>query len=298
LVKGASYHGGIYGAPFFAGQGLFYYRKDLLAEEHLPVPTTWKQVVSESKQLQAANLVKYGFVWQGASYEGLTCNWMEFASDAGATVLNNSGTKATIDSKASLKALNFMTELIKSGVSPKGEVTFQEPQTTAIFDAGNAAFMRMWDSAYAQAESPTTSKVAGKVGVEPLPTFAGQPKPGYSTVGGWNLYINPHSKNVKADLTFIKFMTSSQAQTILSTYTIPTVQSVRTSKAVTSKSPVLAIIGKTKLIDRPSFSPNYPKVSSAVYTNINAALSGTTSPKSALSTAQSHINSAVSGKSF
>lgn len=298
LVKGSTYKGQIYAAPFFMDEGFLYYRKDLLAEKHLPVPKTWEQVQSESQTLQRAGLVKYGFVWQGASYEGLTCNWTEFSSDAGAKILNSSGTKATINSPASMKALTFMRGLVTSGVSPSAVSTFQEPQAMSTFDAGQAAFLRNWDYAYSNANNPSDSKVVGKVGVAPPPTFAGQPYPGYSVVGGWNLFINPHSANVKADLTFIKWMTSPTAQTILgSKYSeIPTLQAARTAPAVMHTNPVLAILGQTKLVTRPSFTPAYQKVSQAVYTSINQAISGAVTPKDALSTAQGQISNALSGK--
>jgi len=72
LVAGATYKGQVYGSPMFEDQGFLYYRKDLLAKEHLAVPTTWEQLESEAQTLQKAGLVKYGFVFQGASYEGLT----------------------------------------------------------------------------------------------------------------------------------------------------------------------------------------------------------------------------------
>lgn len=297
LVKGATYKGKVYGAPFFMDQGFLYYRKDLLAKNHMTVPKTWSQLVSDSKKLQASHQVKYGYVWQGASYEGLTCNWMEIASDAGAKVLNGSGTKAVVDSSASLKALTFMRSLISQGVSPAVETTYQEPQAMQAFDSGNAAFLRNWDYAYSNANTPSDSSVVGKVGVAPLPTFSGQPYPGYSTIGGWNLYINPHSKNVAADITLIKYLTSPAAQTILATkYSeIPTLQSVRVAPSVRAKNPVLAIIGQTKLISRPSFTPAYSKVSQALYTNLNAALAGSVSPSAALASAQKQVQAAVNG---
>ena len=123
----------------------------------------------------------------------------------------------------------------------------------------------------------------------PLPTFAGQSAPGYSNIGGWNLYINPHSKNVAADLTFIKWMSSTQAQDVLSIQysEIPTVQSVRTSPQVLALNPVLATVPKTRLVPRPAGTPNYPQLSTAIYQNVNAALSGSSSPSAAMAAAQS-----------
>ncbi len=298
LVKGATYKGQIYGAPFFEDQGFLYYRKDLLAKEHLSVPKTWQQLESDAVMLKNKGLVKYGFVWQGASYEGLTCNFMEYLGSAGGTVLNSSLTKATVDSPAGQKALNFMRSLVTSGASPSAVTTFQEAQAMSSFATGQAAFLRNWDYGYSYANTASSpSKVVGKVGVAPLPSFAGQPYPGTSNIGGWNLYINPHSKNVAADLTFIKWMTSAAAQTILATKfsEIPTVQSVRSSAAVVKVNPVLATVPHTRLIPRPAQTPQYPKVSQAIFQNVNSVLAGSSSPTSALSTASNSINSAVSG---
>ena len=295
LVQGATYKGQVYGSPLFEDQGFLFYRKDLLAKEHLAVPTTWEQLASEAAQLQKAGLVKYGYVFQGASYEGLTCNYMEFLASAGGTATNSSYTTATLDSAASVKAVTFMHSLISSGVSPSAVTTMQEPQTSSTFDSGNAAFMRYWDSGYAGSQVPGTPTV-GKVGVAPLPTFAGETYPGYSNIGGWNLYINPHSKNIAADLTFIKWMASTQAQTVLSVQysEIPTTTAVRTSPQVLAVNPVLATVPKTRLVPRPAGTPNYPQLSSAIYQNVNAALSGSTSPSAAMAAAQSAANTALS----
>ncbi len=297
LVAGATYKGQVYGAPFFEDQGFLYYRKDLLAKEHMSVPKTWQQLQTDAVALKNKGLVKYGYVWQGASYEGLTCNFMEYLGSAGGSVLNSGMTQSTLDSAAGQKAISFMRGLITSGASPSAVTTFQEPQAMSAFANGQAAFLRNWDYAWSFSQTASSpSKVVGKVGVSPLPAFQGETSPGTSNIGGWNLYINPHSKNVAADLTFIKWMTSSTAQTTLATQfsEIPTVTSVRSSQAVISKNPVLATVPKTRLIPRPAQTPQYAKVSQAIYTNVNSVLSGQTPPATGLKTASNQVNSAVS----
>lgn len=298
LVAGASYKGQVYGSPLFEDQGFLYYRKDLLAKAGLPVPTTWEQLKSDAMTLQKSGAVQYGYVWEGASYEGLTCNFMEYLASAGGGAVNKSYSHATINSAAGIRALTFMRSLITSGVSPAAVTTMQEPQAMSTFDAGSAAFLRNWDYAWSNSQNPADSKVVGDVGVAPLPTFTGQRPPGYSNIGGWNLYINPHSKNLGADLTFIKWMSSIKAQKILGdTYSeIPTVESVRVALSNSSTAPPpLRIAAKTNLVPRPAGTANYPQVSSAIYTNVNSALSGSVSVSSALSSAQSQINSALAG---
>jgi multiple sugar transport system substrate-binding protein len=296
LIQGASYNGKVYGSPLFEDQGFLYYRKDLLAKEGLSVPQTWEQLESDAAKLQKAGLVKYGFVWEGASYEGLTCNFMEYLTDAGGTATNSGYTKATLDSPQAVQAVTFMRSLVTSGVTPAAITTFQEPQAMNVFAAGQSAFLRNWDYAYSVATTPATSKLTkAQVGVAPLPTFQGQAYPGYSNIGGWNMYINPHSKNIPADLKFIEFLASPTAQNILATQysEIPTTTAVRNSAAVIAENPVLAIVGKTKLVPRPAGTPNYPALSTAIYTNVNAALAGSASPSAAMAAAQSQANTAL-----
>ena len=297
LVQGASYNGKVYGSPLFEDQGFMYYRKDLLTKAGLPVPTTWPQLETDAKTLVSTHAVKYGFVWQGAAYEGLTCNFMEYLASAGGTATNSNYTQANLNSPQATQALNFMRSLITSGASPAAVTTFKEDEAMNTFAAGDAAFLRNWDYAYTAATDPTKSKLTtSQVGVEPMPAFQGQPTPGYSNIGGWNLYINPHSKNVAADLTFIKFMASPTAQTILATEfsEIPTTVSVRNSPDVIKLNPVLATVPKTRLVPRPAGTPNYPQLSTAIYTNVNSALAGSTSPSAAMSAAQSQANTALS----
>ncbi len=294
LVQGASYKGNVYGAPLFVDSGFLYYRKDLLQKAGLQPPQSWEQLMSDAQTLQKKGLVKYGFVWQGAPYEGLTCDFMEYLTDAGGQVLNSQG-QPTIDSPQAQKAVSFMKSLITSGVSPKAEVTFQEAQSMNVFDQGNAAFLRNWDYAWSNSQNPADSKVVGKVGVEPLPTFGGPN--GHATIGGWDLYVNPHTKNLNASLEFINWMTGVQAQTILATkYSeIPTNAAVQNDPQVKKVNPVLNIVSQVKLVSRPSQTPSYPQVSQAIYTNVNQALSGGTSVSAALKKAQQQIQSAVSG---
>ncbi len=300
LIAGASYKGKVYGSPLFEDQGFMYYRKDLLAKAGLAPPTTWEQLESEAKTLLSKHLVKYGFVWQGASYEGLTCNFMEYLASAGGTATKSDYSTATLDSPAAIKAVTFMRSLVTSGVTPSSITTFQESQAMNTFAAGNAAFLRNWDYAYSDATTPATGTLkTSQVGVEPMPAFAGQPTPGFSNIGGWNMYINPHSKNVNLDLTFIKYLASAQAQTILATkYSeIPTTTLVRGSATVKALNPVLAIVGQTKLVPRPAGTPNYPALSTAIYTNVNSALAGSTSPSAAMAAAESQANTALSSTS-
>ena len=169
------------------------------------------------------------------------------------------------------------------------------------FAAGNAVFLRNWDYAYSDSITPSDGGklTASQVGVVPLPTFAGQTTPGYSNIGGWNMYINPHSKHLGADLTFIQWLSSTTAQDILSQKYgfISTVAAVRSSPATIASNPVFAVVPNTKLVPRPAGTPNYPALSTAIYQNVNAALAGSASPSAAVASMQGAATTALSSTS-
>src|SRR3982751_3141984 len=112
-----------------------------------------------------------GLVYQGAPYEGLTCNYLELAFAAGGKVLSDDGKKSEIDSPENVKALQFMVDGIKSGAAPKAVTTYMEPESLTAFQTGKYAFMRNWPYAYALNEK--SAKVKGKFKVVPQPSFEG-----------------------------------------------------------------------------------------------------------------------------
>ncbi|MDI5961767.1 ABC transporter substrate-binding protein [Streptomyces sp. SL13] len=294
LVSSLTYQGKIMAAPLFTDNAFLFYRKDLLAKAHLPVPTTWEQLQSEAKTLQQKKLVKYGFAAQFDSYEGLTADFTEFEADAGGATLNSGATKSTIDSPAALKALTFMRGLVSSGVAPSAITTFQEQQSESLFTSGQVAFLRNWTYAYADSDS-SASKVQGKVGIANLPTFDGKSGPGYSTTGGWNMYVNPHSKHLAADVAFVKWMTGTAAQKIMGIQggELPVNAAALASPDVQKANPAYPVAAKNKLAARPSDAAEYAQVSNSIYSNVNAAVSGSSSPKDALGKADKAITTAL-----
>jgi multiple sugar transport system substrate-binding protein len=295
-IKLAQYNGASYSVPSWTEAAFLYYRKDLLDQAGLPVPKTWEDLVADAKQIQATGAVKDGYTWQGASYEGLTCDFSELIADAGGGIASGDYKKSTMNTPAGVKALNFLKETMNSGVSPKATPTFQEPQSLDDFTAGNALFMRNWSYAWAITQDPSQSKVVGKVGMAPLPTFADQAYPGASTNGGGGMYINPHSKYQKQAITFLTWLTDTESQSMFASVgkVLPANIQAQTPQAQAEVGPVGQVLAQLKIVGRPVGTPAYSQVSRAVFQNINAALSGNASVNDALKSADSQISSALS----
>ena len=70
---GNSYEGTLYRWPLVADVGMLYWRTDLMTSP----PQTPEDLVRIGRALQAVDQTKYGFVWQGRQYEGLSCDFLE-----------------------------------------------------------------------------------------------------------------------------------------------------------------------------------------------------------------------------
>jgi multiple sugar transport system substrate-binding protein len=278
------YGGKYWGVPETSDAAFIYYRTDKGSGQP---PATWQALYADAK-------AQGGMVYQGAPYEGLTCDFLELAFAAGGQVLNGDGTKSAINSPANVKALTLMVDGIKGGSAPKAVTTYMEPETDQAWTSGRYAYMRNWTYAYA-ADNKGDSKVAGKYKVAPLPTFEGAGKAGI--LGGHNSVISVYTKNPGLALKFADFYASpafqkkallqfSQAAVIPSVYSLSDVK-----KAIPYAPELLQALSQAKA--RP-VSPVYPQISQAIYTNVNNALAGKVSPQDALKKADSQINAALS----
>ncbi|MFD1068090.1 ABC transporter substrate-binding protein [Oceanobacillus locisalsi] len=267
LVDSVTYEGGVYGAPFYDNIGVLYYREDILEEAGLPVPSTWEELQETSIQLQEEGYVDYGFVWQGASYEGLTTNFLEYLRAAGGDVLDEDE-NVVINSPETEKALSFMKELFTSGATPNAVATFHEDEATNTFSSGSAAFLRNWMSYYGQLQDPDTSAISENVGIVPLPGFEGGES--NTTQSGWNVFINPNTENLEASLAFMDYLTGEEAQRLMLEEhdMIPTNTNITEDPEMIQNYPILEIYQEADPTPRPK-SPNYNAISEGIYMNVN-----------------------------
>jgi len=278
------YGGKYWGVPAASDAAFIFYRTDKGAGKP---PATWQDVYADAKKTG-------GIVYQGAPYEGLTCDYLELAFAAGGKVLSDDGKKSEINSPANVKALQLMADGIKNGSAPKAVTTYMEPETDQAWRSGRYGYMRNWTYAYA-ANNIKDSKVKDKYKVAPLPTFAGAGKAGI--LGGHNTVISVYTKNPGLSLKLADFIASpewqkkqllkySNAAVVPDVYSDPDVK-----KAIPYAAELLQALSQAKA--RP-VSPVYPQISQAIYKNVNDALAGRVSPQDALKKADSQITNALS----
>jgi multiple sugar transport system substrate-binding protein len=270
-----------WGAPDTSDAAFIFYQKSKVDSP----PPTWQDLYQVAKE-------NGGITFQGAPYEGLTCNFLELAYAAGGEVLNEDGTESVIDSPENLKALQLMTDAVQGGSAPKAVTTYMELESLTAWQTGDYAMMRNWT--YAYAASQQTPKLKDKFEVMTFPEFEGAGKA--AILGGHSAVISAFTENPGAALTFLEFIVSPEHQTKVATQAslAPALSATYDEPAVKEALPYSAELKTTieQARTRP-VSPVYPQISQAIYKNVNLALSGQMEPAAALKQAQSDIDKAL-----
>jgi multiple sugar transport system substrate-binding protein len=275
--------------PKFIDAGLLYYRKDIVKEP----PKTWDELIDLAKKHKGEKGTKSGFVMQVAQYEGLVCNFIEFAGSYGGRILDDKG-NVVINSPGTVKGLEKMIEVVKSGAVPGNILAIKEPETHTMYKEGESVLARNWPYMFSILQNPDESKVVDKVGVAPLPKGD---KESAAALGGWMMGINKYSKNKEAAWEFVKFVTGPEGQKISALYShsptyLPTYDDPEVQKANPLYADENFVKGVSAAIPRP-VSPEYPKISEIIQVEVSKALAGKQSAEEAVKNMEQQLKEVV-----
>ncbi len=193
----------LYAVPWFIDVGMLYWRTDLMSAP----PATFAELVRGARKAKQGRGPRYGYVWQGARYEGLVVNFVEYLGAHGGRILD--GGRVVVSSPEGLRALNEMRdEIYRHGVVPSAVLTWHEEESRFAFQNGEAAFMRNWPYPVPLMQDSSQSRVAGKFAVAPMP--AGPGGPPTSAIGGAQLAINRRTEHPEAAWALINYLTQPE----------------------------------------------------------------------------------------
>jgi len=149
LVSSYTVDGKVVAIPYQVQVGVLEYRPDLLREygyDH--PPKTWSELESMAERIQTGERAKgrkkfWGYVWQGADAEALTCNALEWqAAEGGGRIIESDGT-ISVNNPAAIRGWQRAKHWI-GWISPPSVVAYRESDSKNVFDSGGAAFGRVW----------------------------------------------------------------------------------------------------------------------------------------------------------
>ncbi|NWG15738.1 MAG: ABC transporter substrate-binding protein [Chloroflexi bacterium] len=279
LVINDTVDGALVALPLRIGFGMLYYRTDLLEKYGYDAPpATWDDLAAMAQVIQdgeraAGNPDFWGFVWQGNSYEGLTCNALEWQISNGGGYLVSPDGEIQVSNPEAAAAFERAASWVGT-ISPDGVIGYAEEDARAVWHAGNAAFMRNWP--YAYTSSLDSEAIGDKFDVAPLP--AGDAGVGASVLGGWHIGVSRYSEHPEAAAAFAVYMTSAENQkhysidtssppAVFDLYADPDIQA-----AIPFSSPDVVAVANA----RPSTitAEKYNEVSTLYFTAVHSILTG------------------------
>ncbi|MDO3433820.1 ABC transporter substrate-binding protein [Rhizobium sp. CBN3] len=282
IIASQTVNGRLVALPLFTDAPALFYRKDLLEKYGKQPPKTWDEMAATAKEVQdkerqAGQKDVWGYVFQGNSYEGLTCNALEWVkSSGGGQIVEPDGT-ISINNEKAAAALERAKGWIGT-ISPPGVLAYQEEESRGVWQTGNAVFMRNWPYAYSLGNG-ADSAVKGKFDVMTLPVAAAGDKPS-STLGGWNLAVSKYSEKQEAAIALVKFLASEDVQKAraIELSNLPTLTDLYDDKDVAAAQPFMPNWKPIfqDAVPRPSATAKvkYNEVSSKFWTAVHNTLSG------------------------
>ncbi len=288
------HQGDLVALPVYLDVGLLYWRQDLLAAHDLAgPPETLDQLVTMAQAVQAAERRDdprfFGHLWQGAPYEGLVVNFLEFAGRDGGLRETDQGWQ--VDTPANRDALELMHDLIHvHRISPPATSTeMREEEVRARFQRGDALFERNWPYAWSLHQRPE-SPVRGDVGVGPLP--GPRPGAGAGTLGGWHVGVSRFSDAREEAVRLVRWLTSRTTQKTMVRRLgwNPGRRDLYADADLVRELPHLPRLAAAFRTARPRPTvPWYPQMSRVLQRHLSAAISGRAAPADALAAAEREI---------
>lgn len=207
LVSRYTVHGKVVAVPYHTHVGVLAYRTDLLLKYgYSHPPKTWDELERMAARIQEGERAQdrkdfWGYIWQGADTEGLTCNALEWqASEGGGRIIEEDGT-ISVNNPAAIRAWQRAARWI-GRISPPGVVAYRETDSLNVWNSGNAAFMRSWQWGY-RLSHPSESPVQDRTGYTSMPGGRGGR---IDALGGYGLAVSRSSAHPQEAVALIRFL--------------------------------------------------------------------------------------------
>jgi trehalose/maltose transport system substrate-binding protein len=297
LIAANTINGRLVALPANLNEGMLFYRVDLLRKYgYRAPPKTWEELEVMARRIQSGERASgnkdfWGFVWEGAPSEVLTCNALEWqVSEGGGTILDENG-KVTVNNPQTIRAWDRAARWIGS-ISPPGVVLYKEWDAGNIWQAGNAAFLRSWISEYIADRGPTCL-IRDLFDVAPLPSGSRTA----AILGGSGFGVSRYSLHPREASMLVRFLSGREEQVARcrNTTDAPTLPQLYTEPdlmATNPQFPLVLEVFRQGAVSRPTKSAGkmYPDVSRAYSEAVHEVLTRKKTAAQAASELQDELN--------
>ena len=287
----------------YAGPILMFYRKDLLKDAGINVPTNWTQYLAAAQKLNGNGIAGNTMIAKSGDVSMFLVDWFTRFVSIGGVLMSGSPQKKNfapqLTSPKAVAALQHMVDCVQA--STPAVLSYDFTLSSDAFSAGKTAMMLMWTTIAGPVYNPKTSKVANSVAVSVCPGIGSGR--GKIVRGGWGMGIPNNAANKDAAWTVITYLCSRAwgKFEVAANQTDPTRNSVFFDPALNSKFPYLKTAGaanvKAQILDIANIPQTFQLITIAAE-QFAGALSGSVSAKEACTSANNEWVKVLKGAGY
>jgi trehalose/maltose transport system substrate-binding protein len=200
--------------PRHAYVGLLYYRSDLLRRYgYREPPKTWDELEAMARRIQDGERARgekdfWGFVWQGAPSEDLTCDGLEWQIGDGGGRIIEDDRSISVNNPQTVMAWQRARRWVGS-ISPPGVTAYAKWDSENAWSSGKVAFLRGWGSDYSLISFHKPPAGATDFGVTSVP---GGRDGRAGVLGGNGLAVSRFSAHPREAMELIRYLRQRDAQ--------------------------------------------------------------------------------------
>jgi multiple sugar transport system substrate-binding protein len=291
-VKSTEVEGTTYGVPWYVDTRVVYYRSDLAEKAGITkAPETWDDFKALAKGLQEKAGAKYG-VQLPAGVAGSYLDTLPFQWSNGAKLMNDDGTKWTLDTPEAAAALKYYASFFADGLASKAVSTGTTAE--ASFVDGSAPMMMSGPWHVGLLNKAGGPGFEDKYKVAPMP----KEKTSTSFVGGSNMVVFKKSKNRDASWKLLQWLSKPEVQLkwYKATGDLPSQQSAWKDPSLADDSKLSVFGDQLKSTNNPPAVSTWTQVAAAADSEIEQIVKAGKDPAEALKSLQHAADSIGTGK--
>ena len=283
-LNSVTWNGRYYGIPKYTDTIAVFYNKDLFAKAGITEPPkTWAEFTDDAEKLtDPANNV-YGATFSARAGEDGTFQFLPLIQASG-------GSYKKVNTEGAIKTLELWKKMIDNGWASKEVLNLGQWESTGTFNSGNAAMAVSgnWEID----RMVKDAKFDWGVALLPTVTEGGERA---SALGGFDWGILSSTKHPDEAFRLLEYFDSQAYRLFPEFGFIPPRNDITLSPTGVEKkdAAIKVFLDQLQYAQPRGPHPDWPKISKAIYTAMQAALTGQMSAKDALDQAQATIETIV-----
>ena len=283
-LNSVTWDGRYYGIPKYTDTIAVFYNKDLFKKAGIAEPPkTWAEFTDDAEKLTDPASNVYGATFSARAGEDGTFQFLPLIQASG-------GSYKKVNTEGAIKTLELWKKMIDNGWASKEVLNLGQWESTGTFNSGNAAMAVSgnWEID----RMVKDAKFDWGVALLPTVTEGGERA---SALGGFDWGILSTTKHPDEAFRLLEYF-DSQAGRLFSEfgYVAPRSDITLSPSGVEKKDAAIKVFLEQLQNALPRGPhPEWPKISKAIYTAMQAALTGQMSAKDALDQAQATIETIV-----